>query len=147
MDLAAPLDVGALGGLFAAAFLAATVLPAQSELVLGGLLAAGRIEPWLLVAVASLGNTLGSVLNWGLGRGIERLRGSRWLRVPERTYARAERWYRRFGTWSLLLAWAPVVGDALTVVAGALRVPLWLFLALVGAGKTARYAALALAIG
>jgi membrane protein YqaA with SNARE-associated domain len=139
--------MAALGGLFSAAFLAATVLPAQSELVLAGLLAAGRIEPWLLVAVASLGNTLGSVVNWGLGRGVERLRRVPGLRLPERTYARAERWYARFGVWSLLLAWAPVVGDALTVVAGALRVPLWLFVALVAAGKTARYVVLALAMG
>ncbi|WP_207480393.1 YqaA family protein [Arenibaculum pallidiluteum] len=130
----------ALTGLFGVSFLAATVLPAQSELVLAGLLADGRIDPWLLVAVASLGNTLGAVVNWGLGRGVERLRRLPGMGVSERAYRRAEDWFRRFGAWTLLLSWAPFFGDALTVAAGALRTPFVLFLVLVAIGKTARYA-------
>ncbi|HEV7368048.1 YqaA family protein [Arenibaculum sp.] len=137
------MDAAAFAGLFLAAFLAATVLPAQSELALAGLVAAGAADPVLLVAVASVGNTAGSCVNWALGRGLERLRRTRRLRIPEAQYARAERWYRRFGIWSLLFAWVPVVGDPLTVVAGALRTPFLPFLFLVGIGKTARYAVLA----
>lgn len=141
------MEWAALGGLFGVSFLAATALPAQSELVLAGLAAAGGTDRWLLVAVATLGNTLGAVVNWGLGRGIERLRRLPGLGVPERAYGRAEAWFRRFGVWTLLFAWAPVVGDALTVVAGALRTPFAVFLPLVAAGKAARYVALVLAVG
>lgn len=129
-------------GLFATAFLAATVFPFQSEVVLIGLLVA---EPYYwasLLAVASLGNTLGAVVNWGLGRLVERYREAKWFPVNAAEYARVEKWYARWGVWSLLFAWLPFGGDALTVVAGAMRTPLILFILLVAIGKTARYAAL-----
>ena len=119
-------DLAALGGLFMAALLAATLLPAQSEAVLVGLLLAGY-APWLLLGVASVGNVLGSVVNWALGRGIEHLRNRRWFPVSPAALARAERWYRRYGRWSLLLSWMPIIGDPLTVVAGVLREPLPVF--------------------
>ncbi|MCV0395954.1 MAG: DedA family protein [Rhizobiaceae bacterium] len=138
--------VAALAGLFGAAFVAATILPAQSEALLAALLLAG-VLPWpLLIAVASTGNVLGSVVNWLLGRGIERLRDRRWFPAGERALERAGRWYRRWGRWSLLLSWAPVVGDPLTVVAGVLREPLWSFLILVTLAKTGRYLAVAWAV-
>ncbi len=131
-------DLAALGGLFMAALLAATLLPAQSEAVLVGLLLAGY-APWLVLAVASFGNVLGSVINWSLGRGIERLRNKRWFPVSPAALARAERWYRRYGRWSLLLSWMPIIGDPLTVVAGVLREPLPVFLLLVSVAKVGRY--------
>ncbi len=134
-----------LAGLFLAAFLAATLLPAQSEAVLVGLLLKGDVAPWLLVAAASLGNVLGAVVNWLLGRFIERFRHRRWFPVTDAQLGRAQRWYRRFGRWSLLFSWLPIIGDPLTVVAGALREPLWSFVLLVAIGKVARYVALALA--
>lgn len=137
-------DSLALGGLFAAAFTAATVLPAQSEAALVGLQAAGY-PVVLLVGVASLGNTLGAVVNWALGRGAERFRDRRWFPVPPSALDRASGWYRKWGRWSLLLSWAPVGGDALTVAAGVLREPFWSFLALVAIAKTGRYAMLAAA--
>ena len=137
-------DLAAYGGLFAAAFVAATLLPAQSEAVLVGLLLAGDHSPTLLVLVASLGNVGGSVVNWLLGRSIDRFRGRRWFPVPERALARAQGWFSHFGCWSLLLAWLPVVGDPLTVAAGVLRVPFWRFLLLVALGKVGRYAVLTL---
>ncbi len=137
--------IAELASLFAAAFLAATLLPAQSEAVLVGLLLKGDVAPWLLVAVASLGNVLGAVVNWLLGRFIEHLRHRRWFPVKEAQIERAQRWYRRFGRWSLLFSWLPVVGDPLTVVAGTLREPLWSFVLLVAIGKVGRYVALALA--
>ena len=139
-------DFAILGGLFGIAFVAATILPAQSEAALVGLLAAGAHSPVLLVAFASLGNVLGAVVNWGLGRGVERFRDKNWFPVGPAMLDRASGWYRRYGRWSLLLSWAPFGGDALTVAAGVLREPLWSFLILVAIGKTLRYVALAAAV-
>lgn len=136
------IDLSAYLGLFLAAFIAATILPMQSEAVLVGLLLADY-SPWALVLVASAGNVLGSVVNWLLGRGIERFRERRWFPASPEAMARAERFYRRFGRWSLLLSWLPIVGDPLTVVAGVLREPFPSFLALVTLAKVGRYVALA----
>lgn len=125
-------------GLFLSAFLSATFLPGQSEAVLAALVANQYPAAWL-VAVASAGNTLGSLLNWLLGRGLERFRDRRWFPVGPGALARAQRWYGRWGRWSLLLSWAPVIGDPLTLVAGVMRERLGVFLALVALAKTARY--------
>ncbi|KKX34061.1 YqaA family protein [Rhizobium sp. LC145] len=139
------IDLAAYAGLFAAAFIAATIFPMQSEAILVGLMLTGKYSVPGLIAVASVGNTLGSAVNWLLGRGIERFRGSRWFPATPAQLERAERWYRKYGKWSLLLAWLPVGGDAITVVAGVLKEPLWSFLLLVFIGKLARYLALAFA--
>ena len=128
--------------MFGTAFGAATILPFQSEIVFAGLQLRGGIALPALIAVASVGNTLGSILNYAMGRMVERLRGSRWFPVTDRQLDRAQDWYRRYGVWSLLLSWAPF-GDAITVAAGILRTPLWLFVLLVGFAKTARYAVFA----
>jgi len=132
-------DLSAYLGLFAIAFVAATILPAQSEAALVALLVAGTQTPVLLVAVASVGNVLGAVVNWVLGRGVERFRDRRWFPVSTAQLDRATGWYRRWGRWSLLLSWAPIGGDALTVAAGVLREPLWSFVLLVAIAKTLRY--------
>jgi membrane protein YqaA with SNARE-associated domain len=131
-------DIAAWGGLFLAALVAATIFPGQSEAVLVGLLLADH-SPVALVAVASLGNVLGSVINWLLGRGIERFRGHRWFPASETSLERARAWYLRYGKWSLLFSWVPIVGDPLTVVAGVLREPLPVFLLLVTIAKMGRY--------
>ena len=134
----------AFSGLFALAFVAATILPAQSEAALVGLQVAGYpIVP--LVIVASIGNTLGAVVNWALGRGVERFRNRRWFPVSPASLDRASGWYGKWGRWSLLLSWAPIGGDALTVAAGVLREPLWSFVLLVAIAKTGRYVVLAAA--
>jgi membrane protein YqaA with SNARE-associated domain len=133
------LHLAEYGALFAAAFLSATILPAQSEVALFGMLVSGRYPEWLLIAVASAGNTLGSVVNWFLGRFLAHLEGRRWFPVKRETMAQAEGWYRRYGRWTLLMSWVPVIGDPLTVVAGVLREPLPVFIALVAVAKTARY--------
>lgn len=133
-------QITALGGLFLAAFGAATLLPFQSEFVLAAMLAAEAAPVSALFIVASVGNTLGSIVNYGLGRMIETFRGRRWFPISAAQLARAERWYSRWGVWTLLLSWAPF-GDPLTVVAGVLRTPFWLFTLLVSIAKTARYAA------
>ena len=130
--------------LFGVAFLAATIFPAQSELLLAYLLRSGEHNWALLLAVATVGNVLGSVVNWLLGRSIERFRNSRWFPVSNKALERAERWYRRWGKWSLLLSWAPLIGDALTVIAGVLRTPFVTFVTLVLIAKAGRYGVIAL---
>jgi membrane protein YqaA with SNARE-associated domain len=138
-------DLAILGGLFVIAFVAATVFPAQSEAALVGLLMTGIHSPVLLVAVASLGNVLGAVVNWALGRGIESFRERKWFPVCRGSLDRATAWYGKWGRWSLLLSWAPIGGDALTVAAGVLREPLCSFVILVTMAKTARYVVVAAA--
>lgn len=133
-------QVAALAGLFFAAFGAATILPFQSELVLGALQASGAAPVWMLFIVASVGNTLGAVINYWLGLGIDRFEGHKWFPVSAEQMARARTWYGRWGVWSLLLSWAPFA-DPLTIVAGLLRTPFWLFLTLVAIAKSGRYAA------
>ena len=135
--------LGAYGGLFIAAFFAATILPAQSEAGLAALILASPASVILLVATASLGNVLGSMLNWYLGRGINRFTGKRWLPINVQL-SRATSWYTRYGRWSLLLSWVPVIGDPLTLVAGIMREPLLRFLLFVGIAKTGRYIVVAL---
>ena len=118
------IELPVYAGLFLAALLAATVLPMQSEAVLVGLLLTG------------------AVLNWLLGRGLERFRDRRWFPVREERLEQARAWYHRWGRWSLLLSWAPVIGDPLTVAAGVLREPFWTFLVIAGGAKVLRYLAL-----
>ena len=133
-------------GLFAAAFVAATILPAQSELLLGGMLISGRFDTILLLAVATAGNVLGSVVNWLLGRYFAHYRDKRWFPASPATMARAEAWFARFGPAVLLLSWVPVIGDPLTVVAGMLRMRFSTFLVVVALAKGGRYLFLAFAV-
>ena len=129
-------------GLFLSAFLASTFLPFSSEAVLVALATMDGYETGILLIVASVGNTLGSLLNWVMGRFCLRWQDRKWFPVPHDHLERATLWFGRYGLWSLLLAWMPIIGDPLTMVAGVLRVNVWYFLILVAIGKTARYAAL-----
>jgi len=131
-------------GLFLAAFGAATLLPLQSEAVLVGLLVSDRYWLWGLLAVATLGNVLGSLVNWWLGRGLERFQDRRWFPVSPKHMERARAHYQRYGYWSLLLSWLPVVGDPLTLIAGVMREPFGRFLLIVTLAKGARYGVLAM---
>ena len=126
-------------GLFVAAFGAATLLPMQSEAVLVGMLLADRYVVSTLLAVATVGNVLGSALNWLLGRSVERFRHKRWFPVSESKLEKAQQSYLRYGRWSLLLSWVPIIGDPLTVVAGVMREPFWSFLLIVTMAKGVRY--------
>jgi membrane protein YqaA with SNARE-associated domain len=131
-------DVSAYAALFLSAFVAATILPMQSEAVLVGLLLADY-PAWLLITIASIGNVLGAFVNWLVGRGIDHYRDRRWFPIDPAKLERAQRWYHRYGKWSLLLSWAPFIGDPLTVIAGVLREPLRYFLPLVAIAKVGRY--------
>ncbi len=132
-------DFAVYGGLFLSAFLSATLLPGSSEALLTGLVVSGRGAPLLLLAAAVMGNVLGSLVNWICGRFLAAFRDRKWFPVSPRRYAQAAGWFERYGVWSLLFAWAPVVGDPLTVIAGAFRVGFLPFLLLVTIGKLVRY--------
>lgn len=136
-------DLTAYSGLFIAALLAATLIPAQSESVLVGLVLSQHYAFWGLIVVATLGNTLGSVMNWWLGRYLQHFQHKRWFPVSAAGLQRAQMHFQRYGLWSLLLSWVPIIGDPLTVVAGLLRVPFWVFLGLVTLAKGGRYLLLA----
>ena len=133
-------DLAALVGLFGSAFLAATLIPAQSEALLYLMGKQEEIPAATLLIVASLGNILGSIVNWILGRSLHRYREKRWFPMTPDQLARAEDWYRRWGWWTLLGSWLPVVGDPLTLIAGAMKEPFWRFLLVVSIAKTGRYA-------
>ncbi len=141
--IASPADAAALAGLFASAFLAGSILPAQSEAVLAALLVAGRQPAWALVLVASLGNIAGALVNYGLGRSADRFRHRRWFPLSAAGWDRSAALFNRWGVWCLLLSWLPIIGDGFTVLAGAARTPLGRFLALVSIAKAGRYAVLA----
>ncbi|MDA0655900.1 MAG: DedA family protein [Proteobacteria bacterium] len=128
--------------LFLSAFLAATILPFSSEALLLGMAASAKFDVLSLFLWASAGNVLGSVVNWTLGRFCLKWRDRRWFPAKPAQLEAASGWFNRYGVWVLLLAWVPIVGDPLTVVAGLLRVRFWLFLILVAVGKVGRYAVL-----
>jgi membrane protein YqaA with SNARE-associated domain len=132
-----------LSALFGMAFSAATLLPIPSEPLFLALLAKGTHSLPVLVFVATLGNTLGSTVNWALGRYVERFRDHPRFPLKGEDFAKTQRLYQRWGVWSLLLGWAPVIGDPLTVMAGVMRTPLWQFVLLTGLGKGLRYLAVA----
>ncbi len=127
--------------LFAVSFLAATILPAYSEVLFASLLAAGH-DPWALFAWATFGNTLGACVNWALGRYLLHFQDRKWFPFKPDRLGKAQHWFQKYGVWSLLMAWAPIGGDALTFIAGIMRVPFPLFVLLTGLGKGARYAIL-----
>ncbi len=130
--------------MFLVAFGAATLLPGGSEALLVGLLLSERYLLWLLLLVATVGNVLGSLVNWWLGLYLQRFQNRRWFPVSPVQLARGRLHYHRYGRWSLLLSWAPVVGDPLTLVAGIMREPLWSFLVLVSIAKAVRYLVVAM---
>ena len=125
--------------LFLAAFLAATIVPAQSEAGLSSLILVSGNNVILLVVVAAIGNVLGAVANWYLGRWIDRFSNRRWFPIKPTQLNRATLWYRKYGRWSLLLSWVPFIGDPITLAAGVLREPMLSFLLIVGFAKTTRY--------
>lgn len=125
------------------AFGAATLLPVPSEVVLAAQIKAGSASVSGLVAAATVGNVGGALLNWWIGRSVRRYEDRSWFPFTREAVARASSQFQRWGLWTLLLSWLPVVGDPLTLVAGILRVPLAAFIPLVTIGKAARYVALA----
>lgn len=130
-------------GLAMAACIAATLLPMQSETALVALLTLKPSAVYSLVIAATIGNVLGSQINWWLGTQLQRWQDRRWFPVTPKQLKRAEHWYQRYGRWSLLFSWLPIVGDPLTLIAGVLREPFWRFTLLVSIAKAGRYSVLA----
>ena len=120
-------------------FLAATILPLSSELVLSTMLLTDSFDKYLLLVVASFGNIFGSSVNWYLGKKILIFKDKKWFPVNERQIVKSEMYFKKYGIWSLLLAWVPIIGEPLTVIAGILRVNFFTFLLLVSISKTSRY--------
>ena len=131
-----------LFGLFVLSFLAATFLPVVSEAALAGLILAGA-DPYACVTAATLGNTLGAMATWGMGRWGSEAFLTRMLGLSAAQRERAMRIFARYGSWSLLLAWTPILGDPLCAVAGLFGLPMSRFIPPVLLGKLARYAGLA----
>ena len=128
--------------LFIISFLAATILPFSSELTLAGLIATSNYDNLSLLIVASFGNILGSVVNWVLGFYSRNLTIKKWFLIENKKIENASKWFIKFGKFSLLFAWVPVIGDPLTLVAGLFRVKFTEFLILVTIGKVSRYIAI-----
>ncbi|MEG5266265.1 YqaA family protein [Pseudomonas sp. JDS28PS106] len=141
-------DLSSYLGLFAVAFGAATLLPLQSEAVLVSMLVSEHYTALVLLLIATLGNVLGSVVNWYLGRSIERFRHRRWFPVSTRQLDKAQNTYQQYGRVTLFFSWLPIVGDPITMIAGVMREPLWSFLLIVTLAKASRYMVLtALTLG
>jgi len=125
-------------GLFVAAFLAATILPLSSEVVLSALLLNG-LSPITLITIATIGNVLGALTNYALGYWASLEVIKKWLKVSEEEFVRAEQRFVKYGLFSLCFAWVPIIGDPLTIIAGILRIRLLWFVLLVTVGKLLRY--------
>ena len=125
--------------LFLISFLAATILPFSSEVTLATLIASSNYNNLSLLIFASLGNILGSVVNWVLGFYSRNLATKRWFPFKDKQIKKSSSWFNRFGKWSLLFTWIPIIGDPLTLAAGLLRVKFIEFLILVTIGKVSRY--------
>ena len=128
--------------LFTISFLAATILPLSSELMLAGLIATSNYDNLLLLIVASFGNVLGSIVNWILGFYSRNFTTKKWFPFKQKQVDKASYWFQKFGRWSLLFAWVPIIGDPITFLAGILKTPFIYFLILVSIGKIARYSVL-----
>lgn len=126
------------GGLFVGAILAGSVLPFNSESVMAALYVAG-LDPWGLIFWGSLGNIIGSVINYFIGRMGKMEWIERYLKVKREKLERAQRWVAKYGAWMGLLAWIPLLGSAITVALGLMRSNIPLTFTAISIGKITRY--------
>ena len=123
--------------LFSTGFISATLLPGSSEINLIATLKLGDNPIWLILLVATIGNTLGGITNYWIGRLFPE-------KKPKSKYVhKAKKWLKKYGYWCLLLSWLPIIGDPLCIAAGWLRMHHWLCLVAIASGKAARYTTLA----
>jgi len=127
--------------LFASSLLAATLIPAQSEAVLVGSIVLIPDDVFVLVTVASVGNILGALINWILGRFFSN-RCARAYDAESGSVQRAALWYQRWGWISLFASWVPIIGDPITFISGVMKEPLWRFVLIVTMAKVTRYVVL-----
>ena len=129
----------AYNSLFISSFLSSTILPGHSEIILTTLILLEKYSQFLLIFFASLGNILGSIVNWFLGLYITKFINKSWFPFSKKQLDKASSWYLKYGKWSLFLCWVPIIGDPLTIVAGIFRVPLIIFIIIVSISKVLRY--------
>jgi membrane protein YqaA with SNARE-associated domain len=120
-------------------FLAATILPFSSEVVLTTMYLSNSFETYFLLIFASIGNIMGSITNWYLGKKITLFQNRKWFPVSPDQLERSRKYFQKYGLWSLLLAWVPIIGDPLTLLAGVLKVRFSIFFLLVSISKISRY--------
>ena len=125
--------------LFIVSFLAATILPFSSEAILATYLFSDTYNKVLLIFFASFGNILGSIFNWFLGIYFLKFQDKKWFPFTNTQIDRSSRWFIKYGKWSLLFAWVPIIGDPITFIAGTMRIKFLIFLLLVSFGKIMRY--------
>ena len=125
--------------IFFLSFLAATILPFSSEIGLASLLALDTYNNILLLIFASCGNILGSCINWLLGNYSRRFENKKWFPFNKKNLFKASNWFEKYGKWSLLLSWMPVVGDPITFIAGTMKTKFKTFILLVSISKISRY--------
>ena len=125
--------------LFISSFLSSTILPGHSEITLTTLILLEKYSQFLLIFFASLGNILGSIINWYLGFYITKFINKSWFPFTKEQLNKVSLWYLKYGKWSLLFSWVPFIGDPLTIVAGMFRVPLVIFIIIVSISKILRY--------
>lgn len=125
--------------LFLSSFTSSTILPGNSELTLTAFISQREFETLYLIIVASIGNVLGSIVNWYLGRYFIKFKNKKWFPFNEKNLNNSSKWFLKYGKWSLLLSWLPFIGDGLTLIAGVLKVPLFEFIVLVTIAKVVRY--------
>ena len=125
--------------LFISSFLSSTILPGHSEITLTTLFLLEKYSHFLLIFFASLGNILGSIVNWFLGLYITKFVNKSWFPFKKKQLDKASLWYLKYGKWSLFFSWVPIIGDPLTIVAGIFRVPLVIFITIVSISKVLRY--------
>ena len=125
--------------LFLSSFLAATLIPAQSEAILSFQLASNKEDLIYLILLATSGNVLGALVNWYLGKFLIHYKEKKWFPIKADKLAKGEKYYKKYGRVSLLLSWMPIIGDPITLVAGILKEPIWSFLILVTIAKGLRY--------
>ena len=129
----------AYASLFISSLLSSTILPGYSEITLTTLILLEKYSQILLIFYASLGNILGSIINWYLGSYITKFVNKNWFPFKKKQLDKASSWYLKYGKWSLILCWVPIIGDPLTIVAGIFRVPLIIFITIVSISKVLRY--------
>ncbi|WP_440919814.1 YqaA family protein [Candidatus Pelagibacter sp.] len=132
--------------LFIISFLAATIFPFSSEAILATYLLSETHNKFLLIFFASFGNILGSIFNWFLGIYFLKFQNKKWFPFSKTQIDRSSKWFKKYGKWSLLFAWVPIIGDPLTFIAGTMRIKFLIFLLLVSFGKIMRYFVISLLV-
>ena len=132
--------------LFISSFLSSTVLPGHSEIILTAFIFLKKYPIIDLIFFASIGNILGSILNWCIGYFLTNLKDRKWFPINKSQLTRASSWFLKYGKWTLFLSWVPIIGDPLTIIAGIFRVPIYTFILIVSLAKTMRYVFISLVV-